>query len=149
MFQKSILHLLLAALLVTGTASAFSLSMTTTSSQSHESSRITTDISSRRTFGQQAALGIVAAGLGGGSGVTVVPPKIALAGDTDEADNNDDSDFVTTESGLKYKVTKEGTGAVPSAGATVQAHYTGWLDGFNSIKKFDVSNGVKSEDDDV
>jgi peptidylprolyl isomerase len=40
---------------------------------------------------------------------------------------------------LKYKVTKEGTGAVPSPGQTVKAHYTGWLDGFDSIKKFDSS----------
>lgn len=47
--------------------------------------------------------------------------------------------FITTESGLQYKVTKEGTGAVPSPGQTVKAHYTGWLDGFDSDKKFDSS----------
>jgi len=45
-------------------------------------------------------------------------------------------DTVTTESGLKYIVTKEGTGATPEAGQTVVAHYTGMLpDG----KKFDSS----------
>merc|ERR1712216_1031871 len=44
-----------------------------------------------------------------------------------------------TESGFRYKVTKEGDGAIPSPGQTVKAHYTGWLDDFNSIKKFDSS----------
>jgi len=37
----------------------------------------------------------------------------------------DDDGFITTESGLRYKVTTEGTGAVPSPGQTVKAHYTG------------------------
>ena len=36
-------------------------------------------------------------------------------------------------------MTKEGTGATPSPGQAVKAHYTGWLDGFESIKKFDSS----------
>mmetsp|Transcript_4247 Transcript_4247/g.6281 ORF Transcript_4247/g.6281 Transcript_4247/m.6281 type:complete len:200 (+) Transcript_4247:96-695(+) len=57
-----------------------------------------------------------------------------------EVSNEPDSDgFITTESGLKYKVTKEGTGAIPTAGQSVKAHYTGWLDGFDSDKKFDSS----------
>lgn len=34
-------------------------------------------------------------------------------------------EFITTESGLRYKVTKEGTGAIPVPGQTVKAHYTG------------------------
>ena len=55
------------------------------------------------------------------------------------ADEDPYKDFITTESGLKYKVTKEGTGKIPETGMTVQAHYTGWLDGFDSIKKFDSS----------
>ena len=56
------------------------------------------------------------------------------------ADDGDSyADFETTESGLKYKITKEGTGAIPEAGQTVKAHYTGWLDSFDSIKKFDSS----------
>ena len=49
------------------------------------------------------------------------------------------ADFVTTESGLKYKVTKESDGAIPSPGSSVKAHYTGWLDDFDSDKKFDSS----------
>lgn len=57
--------------------------------------------------------------------------KPALAADADG--------FVTTESGLKYKVIKEGNGTVPPQGALVKAHYTGWLDDFNSPKKFDSS----------
>jgi FKBP-type peptidyl-prolyl cis-trans isomerase len=56
-----------------------------------------------------------------------------------EAGNSGDNDFVTTESGLKYKVVQPGTGATPEPGTMVQAHYTGWLDGFNSLKKFDSS----------
>jgi peptidylprolyl isomerase len=59
------------------------------------------------------------------------------------ADNDDQEDdgFITTESGLKYKVIKEPAagGAIPTPGQTVRAHYTGWLDGFDSDKKFDSS----------
>lgn len=50
-----------------------------------------------------------------------------------------DDTFITSESGLQYKVTTEGTGAIPTPGQTVKAHYTGWLDGFDSDKKFDSS----------
>ena len=59
-------------------------------------------------------------------------PNAALADD-------DYADYTTTESGMKYLVTKEGDGAIPSSGQTVKAHYTGWLDGFDSEKKFDSS----------
>jgi len=34
---------------------------------------------------------------------------------------------ITTESGLKYIVLKEGAGAVPKKGDMGKAHYTGWL----------------------
>ena len=44
-----------------------------------------------------------------------------------------------TSTGMKYKVTKEGDGAIPSPGQLVKAHYTGWLDSFDSEKKFDSS----------
>ena len=63
-------------------------------------------------------------------------PSLAFA--DDEAAPDADG-FITTESGLKYKVLKEGTGAIPEPGQTVKAHYTGWLDGFDSIRKFDSS----------
>lgn len=49
------------------------------------------------------------------------------------------SDFITTQSGLKYFDTKVGDGAVPQPGDPVRVHYTGWLDGFNTEKKFDSS----------
>ena len=49
------------------------------------------------------------------------------------------ADYTTTASGMKYLIIKEGEGAAPSAGSTVKAHYTGWLDGFDSQKKFDSS----------
>ncbi len=61
-------------------------------------------------------------------------PKAAFADDADPY-----ADYTTAESGMKYLMTKEGDGAVPSAGQTVKAHYTGWLDGFDSEKKFDSS----------
>lgn len=34
---------------------------------------------------------------------------------------------ITTESGLKYIVLKEGTGSVPKKGDMISTHYTGWL----------------------
>uniref|UniRef100_A0A7S0CAD8 peptidylprolyl isomerase n=1 Tax=Proboscia inermis TaxID=420281 RepID=A0A7S0CAD8_9STRA len=75
---------------------------------------------SRRAFlGQTATAALVAS----------CPPAFATATD----------DFVTTESGLKYKVIKQGTGATPTSGQTVKTQYTGWLDDFESEKKFDSS----------
>ena len=50
-----------------------------------------------------------------------------------------DDGFTTTESGLSYKTTVEGKGVPPPAGTPVKAQYTGWLDGFESDKKFDSS----------
>ena len=49
------------------------------------------------------------------------------------------ANFKITASGMKYLVTKEGDGAIPKAGSTVKAHYTGWLESFDSAKKFDSS----------
>jgi FKBP-type peptidyl-prolyl cis-trans isomerase len=37
------------------------------------------------------------------------------------------SNVVTTSSGLKYEVLREGNGPVAKAGQTVSVHYTGWL----------------------
>lgn len=81
---------------------------------------------------RRAFVGKSLAGAAAFSGVLSSQP--ALADDPDPY-----KDFITSESGLRYKVTKEGTGAVPNPGDNVKAHYTGWLDGFDSPKKFDSS----------
>ncbi|KJH72464.1 FKBP-type peptidyl-prolyl cis-trans isomerase [Aliterella atlantica] len=47
-----------------------------------------------------------------------------------------DENAVTTDSGLKYIVVKEGTGATPKTGQTVTVHYTGTLE---DGSKFDSS----------
>ena len=68
---------------------------------------------SRRTFLNKAS---TAAAAGVASVASVGLPKAALADDSDDPY----ADYTTTESGLKYKVTKEGTGAVPTPGQTVK-----------------------------
>lgn len=52
--------------------------------------------------------------------------------------------YITTGSGLKYKDLKVGEGAAPAGGDTVRVHYSGWLDGFESPKKFDSSYDRRS-----
>ncbi len=79
----------------------------------------------RRSFLTQAVVGASSIG------ATTVISRPAFAAE--------DDGFITTDSGLKYKVIKEGTGGIPAPGQTVKAHYTGWLDGFDSPKKFDSS----------
>jgi FKBP-type peptidyl-prolyl cis-trans isomerase FkpA len=37
--------------------------------------------------------------------------------------------FTATDSGLKYRVLRKGTGALPKASNTVKVNYQGWLDG--------------------
>jgi len=109
--------LLGAGLLVTGYSAVAAYSVSSSSSSSED----------RRTFLAQAT-----ARMG-------VPAAAALLWNSGPAVAADD--FITTESGLQYKVTqepKEGA-AVPQPGQTVKAHYTGWLDGFDSPKKFDSS----------
>ncbi len=103
-------------------AAAFSLSM-------NGSSGFATTTSSRRDF-----LAKSTAAATGAAAVSIFP-NVAVADDA--ADPY--ADYTTTESGMKYLITKEGDGAIPSGGQTVKAHYTGWLDGFNSEKKFDSS----------
>jgi peptidylprolyl isomerase len=96
-----------------------------------------TSTNSRRNFLSQSvttAAGLAVATVGGVAGSF---PANANAADDSVEDLY--KDFITTESGMKYKVTKEGTGAIPMSGQTVKAHYTGWLDGFDSEKKFDSS----------
>lgn len=59
-------------------------------------------------------------------------------------DATNPSKFTTTDSGLKYFDIKEGDGNVPKPGDTVRVHYTGWLDNFESEKKFDSSYDRRS-----
>jgi FKBP-type peptidyl-prolyl cis-trans isomerase FkpA len=44
--------------------------------------------------------------------------------------------FTATDSGLKYRILRKGTGAKPKASNTVEVNYHGWLD---NGKKFDSS----------
>ncbi|MBG1267649.1 FKBP-type peptidyl-prolyl cis-trans isomerase [Nostoc sp. WHI] len=44
------------------------------------------------------------------------------------SDTMSDANVVTTSSGLKYIEVKEGTGATPQTGQTVEVHYTGTLE---------------------
>ncbi len=37
-------------------------------------------------------------------------------------------EFTTTDSGLKYRILRKGTGEMPKASDTVTVHYKGWLD---------------------
>ena len=48
-------------------------------------------------------------------------------GDKFLAENKTKEGVITTESGLQYKVEKEGTGAKPTATDKVKVHYTGTL----------------------
>ena len=95
------LFTILAGLALVGSAASFSMTMSSSSPQ--------TD---RRSFVRTA--GAVAA-----AGALTNPAKAGaeLADPTAEVDY---SDFTTSESGLKYKVLKEGTGAIPQAGQTVK-----------------------------
>ena len=101
-----------------GTVAAFSLSM-----NGNNQNEVVVD---RRGFVGTSVAGVVAA--------SAFKSKPAFA---DEGDPY--ADFITTESGMKYKITKEGDGAIPVAGQQVKTQYTGWLEGFDSIKKFDSS----------
>lgn len=51
-----------------------------------------------------------------------------------------DTDYKKTASGLQYKDTKTGTGAMPKRGDKCSVHYTGWLyENGKKGKKFDSS----------
>lgn len=120
--MKFSLKILLGATVLVGSATAFNMFMSAGSNNDDMSLQ-------RRRFLQNGAVvasTAIATGLGGG--------KAAFAAEDDPY-----ADFETTETGLRYKITKEGTGEVPPPGTTVKTHYTGWLDGFDSIKKFDSS----------
>jgi peptidylprolyl isomerase len=73
--------------------------------------------SDRRTMLKQS----VASAMAFVPGVAVVSAAAAAADDA----ATDADGFITTESGMRYKVLKEGTGAIPQSGQTVKTHYTG------------------------
>lgn len=110
-------QIIIGTLLLLGSASAFHLSMNT---QTHPSP------TTRRDFLKSSSAAVAATSL--------LLPEVTPA-------EPDYSDYTTTESGMQYKITKEAPqdAAVPVAGQTVKAHYSGWLDGFESEKKFDSS----------
>lgn len=68
-------------------------------------------------------------------------PLVALMAVTVALTDADPSkeEFVLLSSGLKYRDLKVGEGDCPKRGDTVKVHYTGWLEGFDSGKKFDSS----------
>ena len=51
-------------------------------------------------------------------------------------DKDAPKEFMTTKSGLKYRVLRKGAGSKPKASDTVEVNYKGWLD---SGKEFDSS----------
>lgn len=117
------LFILISLLAMVGSTLAFSMSMSAPSAS---------PTSDRRSFVRNA-------GTAGAAAAALIQPGVAGAVLADPTAEVDLSSFTTTDSGIKYKVLKEGTGAVPANGQTVKAHYTGWLDGFDSIRKFDSS----------
>jgi len=70
---------------------------------------------------------------------TIVSGGAVVFGGNNVALAADYSDYKKTDSGLQYKITKEGTGGTPQSGQSIKTQYTGWLDGFESGKKFDSS----------
>ena len=95
----------LVLLAVAGTAAtAFSLSMSSSSKSSSSASKSSVD---RRSF-VGAAAGVSVTAL-----VSGVAPVLA--------EDDPFADFTTTESGMKYKILKEGTGAIPLPNQTVKA----------------------------
>jgi FKBP-type peptidyl-prolyl cis-trans isomerase FkpA len=65
-------------------------------------------------------------------GVTVVSaqdvPLPKMPAGAGAADKDAPKTFTTTPSGLKYRVLRKGTGAMPQAANKVEVNYHGWLD---------------------
>jgi peptidylprolyl isomerase len=63
--------------------------------------------------------------------ITSTPPAPTILTENNiliASDTMSDANVVTTPSGLKYVELKEGTGATPERGQTVEVHYTGTLE---------------------
>eukprot|EP00540_Astrosyne_radiata_P014686 CAMPEP_0116835070 /NCGR_PEP_ID=MMETSP0418-20121206/7342_1 /TAXON_ID=1158023 /ORGANISM="Astrosyne radiata, Strain 13vi08-1A" /LENGTH=196 /DNA_ID=CAMNT_0004464699 /DNA_START=40 /DNA_END=630 /DNA_ORIENTATION=+ len=95
----------------------------------------------RRAFLKKA---VVSSALVGG--VCGPLPEVLADGEEDEPElppyanmPMDESGFYNSDSGLKFKIVTEGTGPYPPPGASLKVQYTGWLDDFDSEKKFDSS----------
>jgi hypothetical protein len=73
----------------------------------------------RRNFVSKSITGVV-----GGSIPFFTSVSSTMAAE-DEAGVTADDGFITTDSGLRYKVITVGTGGIPSPGQTVKTHYTG------------------------
>ncbi len=54
--------------------------------------------------------------------------KVTQKMDTPQKPADAGKEFITTKSGLKYRILTEGKGEKPAATATVVCHYKGWLD---------------------
>ncbi len=61
---------------------------------------------------------------------TAVAPAIQQVSNSEPGPQDPDApdEFTTTNSGLKYRILRKGTGAKPSSADSVKAHYKGWLD---------------------
>lgn len=59
-----------------------------------------------------------------------------MAAEPGPVDKDAPKEFTTTESGLKYRILRKGTGKKPTAREKVTVHYKGWLD---NGKEFDSS----------
>uniref|UniRef100_A0A7S2Y1B3 peptidylprolyl isomerase n=1 Tax=Fibrocapsa japonica TaxID=94617 RepID=A0A7S2Y1B3_9STRA len=129
---------------VVGAVSAFHIQQPTVHSHHMPSNvmRMKSDQSSeanvlgRRQFLQcsgAAAAGVFSAG------TMLVSASSAIEDDVIEGTTIPEDKLVTSETGLKYLVVKEGEGAFPFPGQTVKVHYTGWLNGFDTAFKFDSS----------
>jgi FKBP-type peptidyl-prolyl cis-trans isomerase FkpA len=63
-------------------------------------------------------------------------PLPAMPSGAGATDKDAPKTFTTTQSGLKYRILRKGTGAMPKATNKVKVHYHGWLD---NGQKFDSS----------
>ena len=104
--------LLIIALSVICMATSFSMTMSNSNNADVD----------RRSFvnkGTTAAAVVVAGGLLGNTSKSIAADTDTATAEADVAATDADG-FFTTESGMKYKVTKEGTGGIPTSGQTVK-----------------------------